>query len=111
MEDNRPYQNRIKTLESEPAGLSAERKQTPQIVEKPRNRIGLKEGLEAVNVPPKYPIRRCGIRSTGDYIGRYDKNPLPFVWVRQQPPHSQTVTVYVAKHFYAGCHHFGTKPG
>jgi len=92
--------------------LSAERKQTPQIIEKPRDRLELKEALEAVCAPPKHPTRRCGIRSTRDYIRHYDKSPLPFVWVRQQqPPHSQTVTVYVAKYFYAECHHFGTKLG
>ena len=40
-----PYQNPIQMAHF---GLFAERKQTPQIVEKPWNRIKLKEALEAV---------------------------------------------------------------
>jgi hypothetical protein len=37
----------------DPLRLSAERKQTPHIVEIPRNWIGLKEALEAVHAPPE----------------------------------------------------------
>ena len=40
-----PYQNPIQLARF---GLFAERKQTPQIVEKPRNSINLREGLDAV---------------------------------------------------------------
>ena len=36
--------------------LSAERKQTPQIVEKPGKRIGLKEALEAIDGPPEQKV-------------------------------------------------------
>ena len=49
--------NRIKTVSKphlfDPLRLSAERKQTPHIVEIPRNWIGLKEALEAVHAPPE----------------------------------------------------------
>jgi hypothetical protein len=38
---NRPYQNRIKTAAFSPFGLSAERKQTPQIVENSSKRMEL----------------------------------------------------------------------
>jgi hypothetical protein len=52
--------NRIKTVSKpllfDPFGLSAERKQTPHIVERPRNWIGLKEALEAVHAPPEQKV-------------------------------------------------------
>ena len=54
--------DRIKTVSNPPfcsilCRLSAERKQTPQIVEKQRNRIGLKEALETVHAPPEQKVR------------------------------------------------------
>jgi hypothetical protein len=49
----RLYQNCIKPLLFDPLRLSAERKQTPHVVEIPRNWIGLKEALEAVHAPPE----------------------------------------------------------
>ena len=53
--------NRIKTV-SKPLdfwliGLSAERKQTPHIVEKPRNRMEAKDPLEVVHAPPEQKVR------------------------------------------------------
>jgi hypothetical protein len=52
---------RIKTVSKphlfDPLRLSAERKQTPQIVEKPRNRKEAKDAVEAIHAPPEQKVR------------------------------------------------------
>jgi hypothetical protein len=52
---------RIKTVSKphlfDPLKLSAERKQTPHIVEKPRDRIEAKDAVEALHAPPEQKVR------------------------------------------------------
>jgi hypothetical protein len=86
--------NRIKTVSKhllfDPFGLSAERKETPHIVERPRNWIGLKEALEAVHAPPEQEVTGSNLVGRTTLIRRSEMcrlslpSPPRSVWRRQQ---------------------------